>query len=1452
MIPTEKKLKSVAIITGVTKSNPSLPVPFPIHCSYNPPPQHFNYNFYPPPPHMVPYMPRPNFPPVMIPHYAPPPFYNTAYGYPYIHRPSITGSSSNDNNDTNIKNNNFATDPTRNDKKIKNHDKVSEYISDEKNKHSKDLKRKLSSPDRCRNMTEFRGGRSDVDARKSFHRSRSPPYFSRSPRHLHSNSIRKQSYTNTFHKFFPHSSSHHRSHEKDDKYKFKASSHNTGAVMRRSAKLEQETLLLMSTLEEQSSEGSTYEVDELSDRNSSRDPGRLMKSLKKQHLLTKLPARYKPIASDNKMDFEAVKKNESENEIKRKRYGRGNNSYHTNGGSILKLEGQLSRNFTNRNTVPLSISKHESSKQCEVLEFKATESKRIKKSHLREDNHKFNKFNFRNPCRHERTTGGKGLEKDLPLPLKACDDRNAEGEISYESLLSSTEIEISNFIKNTLPANQKESKMEIDVPGDNFENKSLKMANEIQVSRDDSSFIEGHRNSRLSYGQTGYILESCDDNAVINVLSNNVLKIGNESNVFHILDSVEVSEDELDDIIQFSQKEANYTFPFNSFNITKEAGGSEDLIGDIRLTSDSQSNSSFTKITGQRSIRERCPFKEDILAPMNAIVSTNNIIPEITKTSYTSKWHNKNFPPKSAKNIYKLDNRITNKQPTNHPTLESDLKYLPQPSLDVTGQIDMLNDEKILPKNLKDNFLFERDQETKVYQDSSSEGEAGSLNEDMDQYMEDEEIFNMLEQPVDKAIGPLVYEKSVMKAVDKDDFEVLPDKWIEVTHNSGIPIYLNRMTRVCTLARPYFLGSASVRKHSVPLGGIPCLLYQRFKERQSNEIDLLEKYNAENISKTSTHGNNDVPDQEFLQNISDDRASIRNLPRNLNDNIISDLIKVTVESAEQIKERHWIAPAQLRQYCEKLFDFQTITVRRFKTWADRRRHIKKVKSQRPSLPKSAKIVKCILPTQKYNGQIVAKKKNFYFNPEDKTVLSILHEYVQNVLKTQVSYTFHTVENSNTPFSARLSIKGLEYGIGYGSNKKNAKLDAARVALSVLNPEIASLYEKSKNLPPLNLITKDECKEDDLNFMGGAHIKILENTDKNEVTTNNQLLGLDKKASLFQNIGKKNCFPIVDQINRNANLDSDNRQPHKFTHARDNKNSINYESDNQLIDSADLNDALPSNNFDKNYKEMMDKISDDTGGNFSDERSIKSQSSFLLSNAKTEIFTPNSGGLNEINQKNLFNNNTDNIDEDYPMETKCDKKGAGNHQYLFHDAKDNIHELFDDNFKTENSENRANYLLPKIITSESPIGEDIEEVQLLLKQFEEFSRVENYAEIKADVGDRSCLYATNMDLFDKYEQPIKENVTGNLGVPNIYASDQSQALNIIKEEDNTHSEKLCKRPTTVEKKVTPTFFATTSDRDDGKRDYKEPNNISISSNTLRSSIESQTQPEPKYRSNTQPC
>lgn len=53
--------------------------------------------------------------------------------------------------------------------------------------------------------------------------------------------------------------------------------------------------------------------------------------------------------------------------------------------------------------------------------------------------------------------------------------------------------------------------------------------------------------------------------------------------------------------------------------------------------------------------------------------------------------------------------------------------------------------------------------------------------------------------------------KTVLEEKGRNHFDVLPEGWLQVTHNSGMPIYLHKATRVCSMSRPYFLGTGSIR-----------------------------------------------------------------------------------------------------------------------------------------------------------------------------------------------------------------------------------------------------------------------------------------------------------------------------------------------------------------------------------------------------------------------------------------------------------------------------------------------------------------------------------------------------------------------------------------------------------------------------------------------------------------
>lgn len=277
---------------------------------------------------------------------------------------------------------------------------------------------------------------------------------------------------------------------------------------------------------------------------------------------------------------------------------------------------------------------------------------------------------------------------------------------------------------------------------------------------------------------------------------------------------------------------------------------------------------------------------------------------------------------------------------------------------------------------------------------------------------EDDEVDQLLESFLESSNPPSHIEKTktVVKKRGQDYFEVLPEGWIEVTHSSGMPLYLHKQSRVCTISKPYYLGGGSVRKHELPISAIPCLQYRRELQKEKEQ-------------KTSepTDG-------------------------------------VGLETVQDHKREKWLSAEDVKEYCEKLFEFVEIKIRKFKTWADRRKHnsIIREQRQRPSLPNDTKLITC-----SSSGQAMSKKE-FVMNPAGKSFVCILHEFVQHKEKVQPRYIYKELENAVTPYSATAEINQTPYGVGYGKSKKDAKEEAARKTIEILIPAIKDLTESNSN------------------------------------------------------------------------------------------------------------------------------------------------------------------------------------------------------------------------------------------------------------------------------------------------------------------------------------------------------------------------------------------------------
>lgn len=299
---------------------------------------------------------------------------------------------------------------------------------------------------------------------------------------------------------------------------------------------------------------------------------------------------------------------------------------------------------------------------------------------------------------------------------------------------------------------------------------------------------------------------------------------------------------------------------------------------------------------------------------------------------------------------------------------------------------------------------------------SSSVSSGSSSNFD-----ENEEVDQLLESFCDGSNTPSHIErtKTVLKKRGQDYFEVLPEGWIEVTHSSGMPLYLHKQSRVCTMAKPYYLGCGSVRKHELPISAIPCLQYRKELDKECQQTDQQ----AESVG---------------------------------------------LETVQDHKREKSLSADDVKEYCEKLFEFVDIKIRKFKTWADRRKHnsIIREQRQRPSLPNDTKLITC-----SSSGHAMSKKE-FVMNPAGKSSVCILHEFVQHKEKVQPRYIYKELENAVTPYSATAEISNTPYGVGYGKSKKDAKEEAARKTIEILIPGFKSITDTGSNKASQNDSSQD--------------------------------------------------------------------------------------------------------------------------------------------------------------------------------------------------------------------------------------------------------------------------------------------------------------------------------------------------------------------------------------------
>lgn len=332
-----------------------------------------------------------------------------------------------------------------------------------------------------------------------------------------------------------------------------------------------------------------------------------------------------------------------------------------------------------------------------------------------------------------------------------------------------------------------------------------------------------------------------------------------------------------------------------------------------------------------------------------------------------------------------------------------------------------------------------------------------------DKYAADSDHQSDTEQGVQPMITKI---KTVLKSRGRPPTEPLPDGWIMTFHNSGIPVYLHRETRVVTWSRPYFLGTGSIRKHDPPTSSIPCLHYKKMKEHEERELNgevtpdvSPVKDGAEGEPQERTEEPDSTAPEGTCDESNPDTTDNRPEEKDGQGGETAQGALGQVKAKVEVCKDESVDIEEFRSYLEKCFDFEQVTVKKFRTWAERRQFNRDLKrkqaeSERPILPANQKLITLSV-------QDAPTKKEFVINPNGKSEVCILHEYMQRVLKVRPVYNFFECENPSEPFGASVIIDGVTYGTGTASSKKLAKNKAARATLEILIPDFVKQTAEEK-------------------------------------------------------------------------------------------------------------------------------------------------------------------------------------------------------------------------------------------------------------------------------------------------------------------------------------------------------------------------------------------------------
>lgn len=250
--------------------------------------------------------------------------------------------------------------------------------------------------------------------------------------------------------------------------------------------------------------------------------------------------------------------------------------------------------------------------------------------------------------------------------------------------------------------------------------------------------------------------------------------------------------------------------------------------------------------------------------------------------------------------------------------------------------------------------------------------DADSENDEDSDSLAEDEIDQLLEanvkHPGRVALPDIEPESKLKKLVleerGQNMFEVLPQGWVSVTHNSGIPLYLHRESRVVTVSKPYDLGNGSVRKHNIPISAIPCYAYKYYdmSHKQPPQADpptvvpTAAPASCPYSSSTSFRENASPDSTTPVLESASEASSNPSMPSssapesNATESVPSEppaygsdknqFPKAQIATIEESMKQSELTPAEVTKYCKKVFVFKELEIAKFRTWKERRAYLK--------------------------------------------------------------------------------------------------------------------------------------------------------------------------------------------------------------------------------------------------------------------------------------------------------------------------------------------------------------------------------------------------------------------------------------------------------------------------------------------------------------------------------